>query len=174
MIYTIGHSTRGIDEFLTLLRQHGIATLSDVRRYPASRRYPHFSRDALRERLEAIGTEYLHLPELGGRRSPAADSPNRAWRNDQFRGYADHMATPEFRTGLERLLAAKPPVAVVCAEAVPWRCHRQMIADELVRRGLEVTHILDDRSILAHELNPIAINTGTHLIYPATATKTLF
>jgi uncharacterized protein (DUF488 family) len=174
MIYTIGHSTRGIDEFLGLLGQHRIATLADVRRYPASRRYPHFSRDALHERLEAIEIEYLHLPELGGRRSPTTDSPNTAWRNEQFRGYADHLATAEFQSGLERLLGAKSPVAVVCAEAVPWRCHRQMIADELVRRGLEVTHILDDQSTLPHKRNPNAIDAGTHLIYPATSTKTLF
>lgn len=171
--HTIGHSTRGIEELLGLLKAYGIATVVDVRRMPGSRRNPHFSRDALKQNLEAAGIDYLHLPELGGRRSPAKDSPNTAWRNDQFRGYADHMAGPEFRAGIERLLQVKGPAAILCAEAVPWRCHRQLIADELVRRGLEVIHILDERSTKAHELNPNAADTGTHLIYPTTA-KTLF
>lgn len=117
-IYTVGHSTRDLAQFTDLLRQYGVATLADVRRYPVSRRFPHFSREQLEPHLEQLGIHYLHLPELGGRREPREDSRNTAWHNDQFRGYADHMGTAEFRGGIDRVLGAPAPVALMCAEAV--------------------------------------------------------
>jgi uncharacterized protein (DUF488 family) len=164
-VYTIGHSTRDLDVFLGLLTQNAIRTLADVRRYPGSRRYPHFSRENLQDSLQREGIEYLHLPELGGRREPRPDSANTGWRNPQFRGYADHMQTEEFRSGIERVLNATQPAAIMCAEAVPWRCHRQLLSDELMRRGHEVVHIVDERSLKPHEMNPRASDQGSHLIY---------
>lgn len=166
VVCTIGHPTREIEEFIALLRENGVACLADVRRFPGSRRYPHFSRDALAESLPARGIEYVHMPELGGRRKPAADSPNRGWRNEQFRAYADHLASGEFCTAVDALLAATAPSAVMCAEAVPWRCHRNLLADELVRRGVEVLHILGPSSMQRHALNPMARIAGDHLLYP--------
>lgn len=111
--------------------------------------------------------EYVHLPELGGRRSPLRDSPNTAWRVAGFRAYADHMATSEFQKGVERLLASERTTAVLCAEAVPWRCHRNLLSDELTRRGLSVRHIVSLESVQTHSLHPDAVDTGTHLIYPS-------
>lgn len=165
-IYTIGHSTRQLQDLIDLLLENGVATLADIRRYPGSRRYPHFSRDSLAASLPAAGVDYLHLVELGGRRAPRPDTPNTAYRNEQFRGYADHMNTDEFRAGIECLLTAKQPAAVMCSEAVPWRCHRQLVSDELVRRGHEVIHILGPRSTKAHQMTPSARDRGTHLEYP--------
>ena len=127
--------------------------LVDVRRYPGSRRHPQFEREALARALEGAGIEYRHEPDLGGHRQPRADSPNTAWRNAAFRGYADHTATPEFQQALARLLAAPPRTAVMCAEAVPWRCHRQLIADALVARGVDVRHILGPRRVEPHVLH---------------------
>src|SRR5437868_4029996 len=141
-LFTIGHSTRSLDEHLQLLRRHGIERLVDIRRYPGSRRYPHFSRDALALSLPAAGIEYIHMPELGGRRKPLPDSPNLGLRNEQFRAYADYMATPEFHAAIDALLASEKVTVYMCAEAVPWRCHRNLVSDELVRRGVEVLHIL--------------------------------
>src|SRR5881394_1764446 len=143
-IYTLGHSTRTAEEFLGLLNTFGIATAVDVRRFPGSRRYPHFSREALQQDLPAAGIAYVHEPDLGGRRNPAPDSPNTAWRNSAFRGYADYMDSDTFRAALERLIAhaGQAPTAIFCAEAVPWRCHRRLIADALVARGHDVLHIL--------------------------------
>jgi len=161
-LFTIGHSTRSLEEFLDLLREHGIGLLADVRRYPGSRRYPHFSRESLER-----ATNYLHMPELGGRRQPLPDSPNSGWRNDQFRAYADHMATAEFRAAVDALLARPERAVVMCAEAVPWRCHRNLLADELVRRGVVVTHILAPGKTQRHVMNPMAVEEGDHLIYPA-------
>jgi uncharacterized protein (DUF488 family) len=130
----------------------------DVRRYPGSRRYPHFSRDALRGSLEAAGISYLHAPELGGRRAPHPDSPNTAWRSASFRGYADHMGSSEFLEWLERLIGWAPPgdTVIMCAEAVPWRCHRQLISDALIARGVEVLDIMDEKRADPHDLNPSA------------------
>jgi uncharacterized protein (DUF488 family) len=144
VIYTVGHSTRALGDFLSLLAAHGVTGIVDVRRYPASRRHPHFAKDALAAALGAAGIEYRHEPDLGGRRSARVDSPNTAWRSAAFRGYADHMETPAFTQALARLteLAAGRLTAVMCAEAVPWRCHRQLIADALVARGVEVRHII--------------------------------
>jgi uncharacterized protein (DUF488 family) len=142
-LWTVGHSSSGIDAFLALLGAHGIGAVVDVRRFPASRRYPHFSRAALEQALATAGIGYLHVPELGGRREPRPDSPNTGWRDAGFRGYADYMETPGFLPALERLIAiaAGERTAMMCAEA-DWRhCHRGLIADALRLRGIEVLHI---------------------------------
>lgn len=169
-IFTIGHSTREAAEFIALLRAHGVDRLVDVRRFPGSRRYPHFGAEPLAASLGEAGIDYQQLPELGGRRAAAPDSPNSGWRNAGFRGYADYMATAEFAAALDRLvaLAAERPTAVMCAEAVPWRCHRRMIADALVAAGHEVRHILSETRADAHALHGMARRTpeGT-LVYPA-------
>jgi len=161
-IYTIGHSTRSLDELVLLLRASGVERLADIRRYPGSRRYPHFSRDSLAAELPKHGIAYVHLPELGGRRTPSEDSPNDALRNAQFRGYADYMATKEFAEGVDNL---RDGDAIMCAEAVPWRCHRNFVADDLVRRGVEVVHILGPNDRRKHEMNPLAHDAGGHLVY---------
>ena len=178
LVLTIGHSTRALAEFLALLAEFEAPTLVDVRRYPGSRRYPHFGGPALARALAEAGIGYVHEPDLGGRRDPAPDSVNTAWRVAAFRGYADHLASPEFRAGLERVIAlasseAGPPV-IMCAEAVPWRCHRQLIADALVARGVAVRHILGPGQERAHELNPSA-RPGPDgvLVYPAPAPRRL-
>jgi uncharacterized protein (DUF488 family) len=165
--HTIGHSTRPLEDFIALLRDHGVERLADIRRYPGSRRYPHFSRDALAVSLPAHGIAYIHVPELGGRRHPAADSPNTALRNEQFRAYADHMASHEFRIAVDALLALEGRTAVMCAEAVPWRCHRNLLSDELLRRGVEVAHIIGRGEAKRHEMSPMARIEGDHLVYPA-------
>ena len=165
-IYTIGHSTRALDELIALLRDHGVTRLADIRRYPGSRRHPHFSREPLEQSLPAQGIEYHHFEDLGGRRTPRKDSPNAAWENDQFRGYADYMDTPEFRAAIERLLDSERPTAVMCAEAVPWRCHRNLLADDLVRRGIEVVHIVGPGSVNPHRLSKMARIDGDRVVYP--------
>jgi uncharacterized protein (DUF488 family) len=170
MIYTIGHSTRELGEFLDLLAAHGVAQVVDVRRYPASRRHPHFARAALAAALQAVGVAYHHEPELGGRRAARGDSTNTAWRSAGFRGYADYMETPGFEDALERLreLARARPTAILCAEAVPWRCHRQLIADALVARGEDVSHILGAARVDPHRLSAHAqVLPGGRLSYPA-------
>jgi uncharacterized protein (DUF488 family) len=172
-IHTIGHSTRTSDELLTLLGEYSINLLVDVRRYPGSKRYPHFSSEAMMQWLPEHGVAYLHMPELGGRRKPLPDSPNTAWRNEQFRAYADYMATDEFRAAIDKLivldesLGESQRVAVMCAEAVPWRCHRNLIADELTRRGIEVLHIISGQPAKTHVMNEHARVEGDHLVYPA-------
>jgi uncharacterized protein (DUF488 family) len=168
VVYTLGHSTRELPEFLGLLRAHGIRRVIDVRRYPASRRHPHFAGAALAAALRAEGIDYRHEADLGGRRTPRRDSPHTAWRSASFRAYADHMDTAAFRAALERLLdvAREAPSAILCAEAVPWRCHRQLIADALVARGVDVRHVLDARSAVPHVLNPAArILDGGRIVY---------
>jgi uncharacterized protein (DUF488 family) len=163
-VFTIGHSTRSLEELVALLREHAIERLADIRRYPGSRRFPHFSRESLQKTLPL---QYVHVPELGGRRKALPDSPNTGWRNDQFRAYADHMDTEEFRNAVDGLLATPLRTAVMCAEAVPWRCHRNLLSDDLVRRGVEVIHILGPGKTQRHEMNPMARVEGDHLIYPA-------
>lgn len=165
-IWTVGHSTRTSEELVDLLREHGVTRLADVRRYPGSRRLPHFSREALEQTLAQAGITYLHFEELGGRRQPAVDSPNGAWENPQFRAYADHMSTPVFQNGVARLLGNAAPTAIMCAEAVPWRCHRNLLADELVRRGIEVVHILGSGSTRSHTLSRMARIVEDRVIYP--------
>ena len=140
--------------------------LADIRRYPGSRRYPHFAGESLATSLPPLGIDYVHFPDLGGRRSPSKQSRNGGWRNDQFRAYADHMATEEFRDAVDRLLASASVTAYMCAEAVPWRCHRNLLSDELVRRGLEVVHILAPGSAQSHTMNPMARIDGDSLTYP--------
>ena len=170
MIYTIGHSTRELGEFLDLLAVHRVTQVVDVRRYPASRRHPHFARDALAAALAAVGVAYHHEPELGGRRTARRDSTNTAWRSASFRGYADYMETSGFEEALTRLreLARARPTAVLCAEAVPWRCHRQLIADALVARGEDVRHILGAARLDPHRLSAHAqVLPGGRLSYPA-------
>ena len=166
-VYTIGHSTRELHEFIALLKENGVSRLADIRRYPGLRRYPHFSRDALSKSLPENGIAYEHFEDLGGRRKPAGESPNSAWRNEQFRGYADYMATGEFRQAVDRLVDSPATTAIMCAEAVPWRCHRGLVSDELVRRGYEVVHILSSHSRQKHEMNAHALVRGDYLTYPA-------
>ena len=167
-LYTIGHSTRSLDEFLDLLRENSVRQLADIRRYPGSHRFPHFSRDALNESLPLAGIGYRHMAELGGRRKSVPDSPNGSWRNEQFRAYADHMASDEFRHAVDQLVevSVDGPLAFLCAEAVPWRCHRNLLSDELVRRGLHVVHIIGPNALKPHALNPMARDCGDHLEYP--------
>jgi uncharacterized protein (DUF488 family) len=154
VIFTIGHSTRSAAEFLSLLQAHGVAGVADVRTVPRSRRHPHFSQDALAALLSARGLAYEHFPALGGLRKPRPDSPNGGWRHEGFRGYADHMQTSEFRDGLDAfaMFAQGRPVALMCAEAKWWQCHRQLIADALVARGMEVRHILSRAEATPHGL----------------------
>ena len=151
-LWTIGHSTRAAAEFLQLLAGNDIEALADVRRFPGSRKYPHFNVEPLAHALGEAGIEYVPFPELGGRRKPRPDSPNTAWRNDAFRGYADYMQTPEFAAGVERLsaLASAKRTAIMCSEAVWWRGHRGLIADWLKVRGVRVLHILDARHVVEH------------------------
>ena len=151
-VWTVGHSTRTLDEFLELLTANDIEALADVRRFPASRKHPHFNQDALRDSLSGIGVEYVPLLELGGRRRPRPDSHNTVWRNESFRGYADYMETEGFRAGIKRLLelARRRRTAVMCAEAVWWRCHRSLIADYLKAGGVCVRHILDGTTTEIH------------------------
>ena len=162
MIYTIGHSTRRLDEFIALLRAHAVTRLADIRTVPRSRRYPHFSLEALSESLAGAGIDYRHFAVLGGRRTPRPDSPNTAWRHDGFRGYADHLETPAFAAGLAELVEyGRPaPTAIMCAEAVWWRCHRQLLADALVAKGVEVRHIMSAGAAPAHTLTDFAQVTG--------------
>jgi uncharacterized protein (DUF488 family) len=143
-IWTVGHSNRTLEQFTELLTAHQIKLLADVRRFPGSRRLPHFNKENLSESLPRIGIEYLHFPELGGRRKARPDSPNTIWRNEAFRGYADFMMTPEFCTGIDHLLrhAAEKRTAFMCSEALWWQCHRSMISDYLKAAGHEVIHIL--------------------------------
>ena len=152
-IWTIGHSTRMVDEFISLLKENKIKLLADVRAWPGSKRYPQFNKEALAESLTAYGISYEHFPELGGKRKSKPDSRNSAWRNASFRGYADYMETEQFQKGIERLLDVGEetgPTAIMCAEAVWWRCHRSLIADYLKVRGVEVLHILGANKIEPH------------------------
>ena len=151
-IWTIGHSTRTLEAFLAVLAAYRIEAVADVRRFPGSRRSPHFARDALAETLPSHGITYQWLPKLGGRRPVQPDSPNDAWHNAAFRGYADHLASAEFAEGLDALLtlAGRRRTALMCAEAVWWHCHRALIADVLRVRGIEVIHIADATHSIAH------------------------
>jgi uncharacterized protein (DUF488 family) len=195
-IYTIGHSTRPLAVFVDLLRAHGITKLADVRTVPKSRRHPHFAADALARSLREAGVAYRHMPALGGLRKPRADSRNTAWRHDGFRGYADHMETAAFQEAIDELMAwaggderpgadqrpvpapagtkeaaarileAPGRVAIMCAEAVWWRCHRQLIADALVVRGVAVRHIMSPTSAPTHTLTDFARIENGRVVYP--------
>jgi uncharacterized protein (DUF488 family) len=168
-ILAVGHSTRPVDELLALLSSCGVATLADVRTIPRSRRNPQYAQEALARSLDAAGLRYVHLPRLGGLRHARKDSENGAWRNASFRGYADHMASGEFEEGLVELraLAREGPVALMCAEAVPWRCHRSLIADALFARGVTVEHIVGRARTRPHRLTPFAVLRGRQVTYPA-------
>ena len=170
VIFSIGHSTRPLDQFVALLRAHGIHTLVDIRSMPRSRRNPQYDQVALQQAIEADGLVYKHLPALGGHRRAREDSPNKGWLNPAFQGYADYMQTGAFGQGLCELLEsnqAEGPLALMCAEAVPWRCHRSMVADALVVRGTSVLHILGVDRDHMHKLNPQARIEGAALSYPA-------
>ncbi|PSH03425.1 MAG: DNA repair protein [Acidobacteria bacterium] len=174
VVMTIGHSTRPIDVFIQLLRSHGVQRIVDVRTVPRSRHNPQFSRDQLSPSLHSFHIHYIHMPGLGGFRHAQHDSVNTAWQNASFRGYADYMQTPEFRKHLDELieLAQHERIAVMCAEAVPWRCHRSLIADALLVRGIEVQEITSATSTRLHSLTPFAKVQGTHITYPAESGET--
>jgi len=168
-VWTVGHSTRALDEFLYLLAAHDIEAVADVRRYPASRRWPHFAGEALGEALGRRGVSYHWFPDQGGRRVARADSPNTGWRSAAFRGYADYMATEAFAEGLDRLvnLASGFRTAIMCAEAVWWRCHRGLVADALRWAGFEVCHIMGPGPTVTHPYTGPARIVAGRLIYAA-------
>jgi uncharacterized protein (DUF488 family) len=168
-IFTIGHSTRTLEEFVTLLCEHDIGCLIDARIAPGSRRMPHFAKQSLAEALHAERIAYVHMPRLGGRRRPARDSANAGWKNTAFRGYADHMATQEFAEALDRLtdIAEGRRSATMCAEALWWRCHRMLISDALTVKGWRVVHIGAGPRPQPHRLTPFAVVAGESLSYPA-------
>jgi uncharacterized protein (DUF488 family) len=167
VVHTLGHSTRSFEELVALLDRHSIGTVADVRRFPASRRHPHFTRGALGDALASAGIYYVWLEGLGGRRRGSPDSRHVAWRNSSFRAYADHMETPEFQAELTRLLALARarPTAVLCAEAMPWRCHRQLIADALLARGVDVRHITGPGPGAPHRLTSFARLEDGRVVY---------
>jgi uncharacterized protein (DUF488 family) len=169
VIFTIGHSTRTPEAFLALLQAHGVTAVADVRTVPRSRRHPHFSESALAAHLAAHGIAYRHFAALGGLRKPRRDSPNGGWLVEGFRGYADYMDTAAFAAALEALreFAGKSPVAVMCAESKWWQCHRRLLADALVVRGIAVRHIMSNREAVPHELTPFAHVDGTRIQYPS-------
>jgi uncharacterized protein (DUF488 family) len=168
LVLTVGHSNRLLEEFLELLRAHGTTLVADVRKMPGSRRNPQFGCDTLPKSLRQAGIGYVHLPGLGGLRRRRPDSPNGGWKNASFRGYADYMLTPEFERSLEELLerASWERVALMCAEAVPWRCHRSLIADALVARGVAVEHVFNASRTQSHSLRPWARVDGSRITYP--------
>jgi uncharacterized protein (DUF488 family) len=168
-ILTIGHSTRSFDDFVNVLDSFGIRAVADVRLIPKSRRYPHFADEYLAENLPRRGIAYLPFQQLGGRRRARKDSRNVGWRNDSFRGYADFMETPAFAAGLEELMQAarQQPTTTMCAEAVPWRCHRSLISDALLARGWEVIDVMNVGKSSGHKMTKFARVEGTGVWYPA-------
>ncbi len=169
-VLTIGHSTRSLTDFIALLQTHSVTHLADVRAFAGSRRHPQFNRDTLPQALRAVNVGYSHMPGLGGRRRPWPNSPNMGWQNESFRGYADYMHTPEFAAQLQSLiaLAERERIVLMCAEAVPWRCHRSLIADALVIRNIPVEHILSPTRRQTHKLTAWAHVEDTILTYPET------
>lgn len=167
-VFTIGHSTRLIEEFRDLLKAHRVGHLIDVRTVPRSRTNPQFNRDTLPDSLAPAGIAYTHMPDLGGLRRPKPDSTNMGWRNKSFRGYADYMQTPLFAKALDKLisLASEKQVAIMCAEAVPWRCHRSLIGDALLARGVSAEDIMSASRRDPHKLTPFAKVQGTSVTYP--------
>jgi uncharacterized protein (DUF488 family) len=170
-VLTVGHSDRSLEEFVRLLQAHGTTLVVDVRTMPGSRHNPQYSRDTLPQDLHQAGIGYIHMPGLGGLRRRRPDSPNTGWKNASFQGYADYMLTPEFQQALEELLdrAKGERVALMCAEAVPWRCHRSLIADALVVRGVAVEHMLSASRTQPHTLRPWAVVQDARIIYPPPA-----
>ncbi len=169
VIFTIGHSTRSIEEFVALLKAHGVTMLADVRTVPRSRHNPQFNRETLPQNLDAAGIKYVHMKALGGLRHSIAGSVNTGWRAPGFRGYADYMLTREFAEEVEKLLefSRRECIAVMCAEAVPWRCHRSLIADALLVRNTRVEHIMTLKRREPHRLTPFARVDGVLVTYPA-------
>lgn len=168
-IFTVGHSTLPIEQFIDLLKAYGIERLVDIRTIPRSRTNPQFESSALANSLRQVGIAYVHLLGLGGLRHPRKDSCNMGWRNKSFRGYADYMQTPAFENELETLVAMsrESRIAIMCAEAVPWRCHRSLVADALIARGIKVIEILSKTSYRPHKLTAFADVNGTQITYPA-------
>lgn len=168
VVFTIGHSTRSLEAFIALLQPHGIELVVDVRTVPRSRRNPQFNQDTLPQSLEASGIGYEHAAALGGLRRPSAQSANAAWRNSSFRGYADYMQTAEFAVAIEGLAetAKRKRLALMCAEAVPWRCHRSLIADALIVRGIPVEDIVSTNRAQPHAMTSFAHVAGTTVTYP--------
>ena len=168
LVCTIGHSNRTIEDFIALLRQNGIACVLDIRTVPKSRHNPQFGQDELAASLADAGIEYRYLRGLGGLRRPLKDSPNAAWRNTSFRGYADYMQTAEFAANVDEVIALgrDKPCALMCAEAVPWRCHRSLVADALLVRGVHVDEIIDARQRRPHKMTPFAHVEGLQITYP--------
>jgi len=171
-VFTVGHSTRSVSQFIEIIRAYGIKKVVDIRTIPKSRYNPQFNKDALRESLKAVKIGYLHMKGLGGLRHALKDSPNTGWRNASFRGFADYMQAEEFKENLEKLIAAaeKQATVIMCAEAVPWRCHRSLIGDALLVRGVQVRHIMSASSSREHTLTPWAKVKGTKIIYPQIGT----
>ena len=167
-VLTIGHSTRTLDEFVDLLKVYHVTLVVDVRTVPRSRRNPQFNKEILPNTLKPYGIKYIHMPDIGGLRRPKQDSENLAWRNSSFRGYADYMQTKEFTDSLLKItaLARENCLALMCAEALPWRCHRSLISDALVVRHVKVQHIISTTSTIPHELNEMAHVEGTKITYP--------
>jgi uncharacterized protein (DUF488 family) len=174
IVYTVGHSTRPIEDFIKLLQAHGIQMIADVRSIPMSRHNPQFNMEALKESLRSEHIRYKHLKKLGGLRHPKKDSANLGWRNVSFRGFADYMTTPEFSAGLEALtkIASPRPTAIMCAEAVPWRCHRSLIADALIKNGWVVRDIMNAGPSPKHRLTPFLKVRKRKLVYPEPKNKT--
>jgi len=170
-IATVGHSTHSIEEFIGILEAHGIRQLVDVRTMPRSRRVPQFNKESLSASLPSSGIIYRHMPGLGGLRHANRGSSNTGWKNASFRGFADYMQTPDFRENLEKLIefAGQASTAIMCAEAVPWRCHRSLIGDALVVRGIQVIEILSGKQSRPHTLTPFARVDGFEVTYPAVA-----
>jgi uncharacterized protein (DUF488 family) len=167
-ILTIGHSTRTLDEFVGMLEAYGVTLVVDVRTVPRSRHNPQFNKETLPTSLKKYGIKYIHMPDIGGLRRPKHDSENLAWRNNSFRGYADYMQTKEFTDNLLKIiaLARENRLALMCAEALPWRCHRSLISDALVARHVKVEHIISATSLINHHLSEMAHVEGTKITYP--------
>jgi uncharacterized protein (DUF488 family) len=167
-VFTIGHSTRTLDDFIAVLKAHGIGRVADIRTLPRSRANPQFNIDSLPDELARHEIAYGHDPRLGGLRHPLKDSLNTGWKNARFRGYADHMNTPEFRAALDDLIEAARGgrIALMCAEAVPWRCHRSLVADALTARGLNVQHVMSARIARPHKMSSFLRLQGDDLSYP--------
>jgi uncharacterized protein (DUF488 family) len=170
-LYTIGHSNRELAEFLELLVHYDIKQLVDIRTLPGSRKYPHFDKEKLSESLKDAGIYYLHFPDLGGRRRARKDTINTGWRNPAFRGYADYMQTESFQQGVAELsdMVKMKTTAIMCSEAVPWRCHRSMVGDAMLIRGIDVMDIISRTSIRPHKLTPWAKVNGLEITYPEPA-----
>lgn len=167
-VLTIGHSTRTLEFFIRMLKAHEVTMVVDIRTVPRSRHNPQFNKETLPDELKAAGVEYIHMPGLGGLRHPRSDSPNTGWRNNSFRGFADYMQTEDFKENLKTLinLARRERCALMCAEAVPWRCHRSLIADALVIRDIKVEHIISLSRTQPHKLTPFASVKDLHITYP--------